>query len=137
MPEAVFPARTRRTPTTAFQQEGHFSGRFLAALQRAKIDRRTVNPLQRLRHTFASELLTNGVPIFKLSKWLGHSSIQLTIDTYGHLVLRPDVHEAWTRSTVRGRCHVLPQKCLSAPRRAREESAKLLILLLRARSSAG
>ncbi len=94
MPEAVFPARKRRTPTTAFQQEGHFSGRFLAALQRAKIDRRTVNPFHRLRHTFASELLTNGVPIFKVSKWLSHSSIQLTIDTYGHLMLRPDVHEA-------------------------------------------
>ncbi|TDJ04651.1 MAG: hypothetical protein E2O71_12880 [Deltaproteobacteria bacterium] len=73
LPEAVFPARKRWTRTTAFQQEGHFSGRFLAVLQRAKIDRRTVNPLHRLRHTFASELLTNGVPVFKVSRWLGHS----------------------------------------------------------------
>ncbi len=90
MPEAVFPARKRRAPSTAFRQEGHF----LAALQRAKIDRRTVNPFHRLRHTFASELLTNGVPIFKVSQSLGHSSSQLTVGTYGHLVPRSDLHEA-------------------------------------------
>jgi hypothetical protein len=35
-----------------------------------------------------------GVPIFKVSKWLGHSTIELTVNTYGHLVPQPDEHDA-------------------------------------------
>jgi hypothetical protein len=31
-----------------------------------------------------------GVPIFRVSKWLGHASIQMTCDTYGHLLPSPD-----------------------------------------------
>ena len=93
-PAAVFPARTRHAPTTEFQQEDRFSGRFLKALKRADVERRTVNPFHRLRHTFASELLTNGVPIFKVSKWLGHSSSDLTYAVYGHLIPKPDEHQS-------------------------------------------
>ena len=32
----------------------------------------------RLRHTFASRLVQNNVPIYKVSKWLGHSSVVVT-----------------------------------------------------------
>ncbi len=39
-----------------------------------------------LRHTFASLLLSNGEPITYVKEQLGHGSIQLTVDTYGHLI---------------------------------------------------
>jgi len=39
-----------------------------------------------LRHTHASLLLNEGVPIIIVGKRLGHSDIKLTVDTYGHLV---------------------------------------------------
>jgi len=40
-----------------------------------------------LRHTFASRLLSRGVPIYKVSKILGHSSVVVTEQHYGHLSL--------------------------------------------------
>lgn len=40
-----------------------------------------------LRHTFAARLLTQGVPIYKVSKILGHSSVVVTEQHYGHLSL--------------------------------------------------
>ena len=39
-----------------------------------------------LRHLYASLLLNAGVPMAVVSKILGHSSIQLTVNTYGHLL---------------------------------------------------
>jgi len=38
-----------------------------------------------LRHTFAAHLLTRGVPIYKVSKMLGHSTARVTEEHYGHL----------------------------------------------------
>lgn len=38
-----------------------------------------------LRHTFATQSLLNGVPLHVVSRSLGHSSIAITADTYGHL----------------------------------------------------
>lgn len=38
-----------------------------------------------MRHTYATLLLKAGVSTAKVSQWLGHSSIQITVDTYGHL----------------------------------------------------
>jgi integrase len=40
-----------------------------------------------LRSTFAARLLTKGVPIYKVSKILGHSSVVVTEQHYGHLSL--------------------------------------------------
>ena len=40
-----------------------------------------------LRHSYARHLLTNGIPINYLSRWLGHSSIQTTLI---YLELVPD-----------------------------------------------
>src|SRR5262245_36926861 len=39
-----------------------------------------------LRHTYASLLLQNGESLVYLKGQLGHSSIQISIDTYAHLV---------------------------------------------------
>jgi integrase len=38
-----------------------------------------------LRHTYATVALLNGVPLHVVSRNLGHSSITITADTYGHL----------------------------------------------------
>ena len=37
-------------------------------------------------HTFASQLLTNGENPVYVKEQLGHSSIQMTVDIYGHLI---------------------------------------------------
>jgi integrase len=42
--------------------------------------------LHDLRHTFASLLIQNGESLAYVRDQLGHSSIQVTVDVYGHLV---------------------------------------------------
>jgi len=39
-----------------------------------------------LRHTHSSHLIWAGVPIKMISQRLGHETIQITLDTYGHLL---------------------------------------------------
>lgn len=38
-----------------------------------------------LRHKWATVALSNGVPIHEVSRWMGHRSITVTVDRYGHL----------------------------------------------------
>lgn len=38
-----------------------------------------------LRHTFATRCLENGIDMKVVQKWLGHSSIKMTADTYSHI----------------------------------------------------
>ena len=45
---------------------------------------RAYNPHD-LRHKWATVTLSNGVPIHEVSRWMGHSSIKITVDHYGHL----------------------------------------------------
>lgn len=45
----------------------------------------TKNPFQRLRHTFGSLHAQKGVSIFKVSKWMGHSSVKVTERHYAGL----------------------------------------------------
>jgi integrase len=42
-----------------------------------------------LRHTFASLLIQNGESLTYVKEQLGHSSIKITVDVYGHLVPGP------------------------------------------------
>jgi Phage integrase family len=42
--------------------------------------------LSDLRHTFASRLLQNGESPAYVKEQMGHSSIKITVDTYGHLI---------------------------------------------------
>jgi integrase len=57
-------------------------------MKRAGIDR--VGPTgekrtwHSFRHTYARVALEHGAPIFWLSRQLGHSSVQVTQDVYGH-----------------------------------------------------
>lgn len=44
-----------------------------------------------LRHTYASLLISQNIPIKYIQSQMGHSSIQVTLDRYGHLM--PDVHD--------------------------------------------
>jgi integrase len=42
--------------------------------------------LHEFRHTFASFMIAAGVNAKALSKYMGHSSITITLDRYGHLM---------------------------------------------------
>lgn len=39
-----------------------------------------------LRHTHATQLLANGIPLLEVSKRLGHSRASHTLDLYGHSI---------------------------------------------------
>ena len=57
-------------------------GAWKTALRKAGVDHGL--RLHDLRHTFASRLVSRGVPIFDVSKLLGHQSITMTM-RYAHL----------------------------------------------------
>jgi integrase len=64
--------------------EGNLRGRvFYKALARAGMRRIRIHDL---RHTFASLLIQQGENLVYVKEQMGHSSIQITVDTYGHLV---------------------------------------------------
>ncbi|MEG3089525.1 tyrosine-type recombinase/integrase [Sphingomonas sp. PB4P5] len=42
--------------------------------------------LHTLRHAAASAWIKQGIDLKRLQVWIGHATIQLTIDTYGHLI---------------------------------------------------
>jgi integrase len=56
---------------------------FLPVLANAKI--RQIR-LHDLRHSFSSQLLQKDASIVYVKDQMGHSSIQVTVDTYGHLI---------------------------------------------------
>jgi integrase len=58
-------------------------------LQRAEVRHIRVHDA---RHTYASLMLRRAVPIAYVSRQLGHSSIQVTVDLYGHFVPGADRH---------------------------------------------
>jgi len=39
-----------------------------------------------LRHTFVSLLIEQGAPLTYVKEQMGHHSVRVTVDTYGHLV---------------------------------------------------
>lgn len=56
---------------------------FQPALTKAKLRQVRIHDL---RHTFASLLIQQGESLAYVRDQLGHSSIQVTVDVYGHLV---------------------------------------------------
>jgi len=56
---------------------------FTRMLEKAELRRIRVHDL---RHTFASLLLQQGESVVYVKEQLGHGSVQITVDTYGHLI---------------------------------------------------
>ena len=63
-------------------QPEHVTRRFVALSKAAGVRQARLHDL---RHGAASLVLAAGVPMAKVSKMLRHSSIGITVDTYGHL----------------------------------------------------
>jgi len=57
--------------------------RFVPALRRTGFDKIRFHDL---RHTYVSLLLTENIPIKYIQRQVGHSSIQVTMDIYGHII---------------------------------------------------
>ncbi len=72
--------------------------------------------LHTLRHSAATVMLTNGVPITVVSHILGHSGIEITVDVYGHVA--PHVSQEAVQSlsdALRRGSHQQPQVLLERP----------------------
>lgn len=58
-----------------------------------------------LRHSCASLLLANGVPIKAIQEWLGHSTFQVTADFYSHLEFNSKLSSADAIAQALGACN--------------------------------
>jgi len=77
--DLVFPTKKRKPMDGASM----LKTRFLPALRKAKIPRIRFHDL---RHTYASLLIDQGENPKYIQKQMGHSSINVTFDIYGHLM---------------------------------------------------
>ena len=66
---------------------GFYSRQFRPAVERTEIDPRT--RFHDLRHTAAALMIAEGAHLLAVKERLGHSSIQVTADRYGHLFPSP------------------------------------------------
>ena len=68
-------------------------GNYLQKQDRAKKKAATINQkvtIHGLRHSFATNAISNGCNIIAVSKHLGHSKIDITLNTYSHLLEQTD-----------------------------------------------
>jgi integrase len=77
-PEVVFASREG-----TMRDEANLRHVFYRALEKGKMRRIRFHDL---RHTFASLLIQQGESLAYVKEQMGHSSIQVTVDVYGHLV---------------------------------------------------
>jgi len=77
--DLVFPSETG----TVMDPDHLVRRYFLPALETAGIRRIRFHDL---RHTFGSQLIEAGAPLTYVRDQMGHSSIQVTVDTYGHVI---------------------------------------------------
>lgn len=73
-----------------FITPNYLSAQFKEAVENCNIKCR----FHDLRHTCASLLIQNGVPLKSVSQWLGHSSINVTSEVYIHLTFQDKVKVA-------------------------------------------
>ncbi|MFG3255330.1 tyrosine-type recombinase/integrase [Streptomyces sp. NPDC048172] len=73
-----------RTQRSAYWAHTTLDYQWSAAKKRAGIERK-LTPYS-LRHFFASNCLTNGIPITDVAEWMGHKSITMTFRIYRHLM---------------------------------------------------
>jgi integrase len=72
--------------------------------------RKNPNPHD-LRHTHASWLIADGVPLPWVQARLGHENIQTTVSVYGHL--QPDAHLQMADAIARTLSNVRPMKAVT------------------------
>ena len=71
----------RSLPITSVQKQ------FAAAIRASGVKPIRIHDL---RHSHASLLIASGVPVLAVSKRLGHSSVNITLNTYAHLLQRTE-----------------------------------------------
>jgi integrase len=86
VPRLVFPSR-REEPLDGINV---YHRHFLPCVEAAGLLRITFHAL---RHSYASHLIQAGASLTYVKEQMGHSSIQVTVDCYGHLVPGADI--AW------------------------------------------
>ena len=84
--ELLFPSEAG----TPLDGRNLYNRHFLPAIQKAGLRHFRIHDL---RHTYASRLLQAGASLAYVRDQLGHSSIQVTVDLYGHLV--PSANIGW------------------------------------------
>lgn len=87
LPPWVFPAETE--PERPLNDAWLRDRVWRPLLEKAKVQHVRIHDA---RHTYASLMLRRGVPIAYVSRQLGHSSIQVTVDLYGHFIPGADRH---------------------------------------------
>jgi integrase len=114
--EHVFLYRPSDNPTDA-KPVRHLFGVWETALKKAGLS--DVN-IHDLRHTFASRLVTAGVPLFTVSKLLGHADIKMTM-RYSHLApdeleSAVDILERWGKKNggTKGAGEIKPESATGA-----------------------
>ena len=70
--------------------------------------------MREARHTYASLMILARVPITSLSRFMGHTSITVTVDRYGHLY--PDERKAAVTAFDALRVAERPPAAAPAPR---------------------
>src|SRR3954453_13397123 len=84
--ELVFPSKAG----TVIDPNNLVHYHFLPCIKHAGLRRLRFHDL---RHTFGSLLIQDGASLAYVKEQIGHSSIQVTVDTYGHL--SPGADMAW------------------------------------------
>jgi integrase len=82
--QLVFPSESG----TVLQPENLYHRYFLPILEHAGLQRIRFHDLG---HSFGSLLIQGGASLTYVKEQMGHSSIQVTVDTYGHLILGADI----------------------------------------------
>jgi integrase len=108
----VFPSRAG----TVLDPSNLFHYHFLPCLEHAGLRRFRFHDL---RHTFGSLLIQDGASLAYVKDQMGHSSIQITVDTYGHLI--PGANINWVDGLDR---KTTPQQNATPAQLEREEHDK-------------
>jgi Site-specific recombinase XerD len=76
--EYVFTSSRNKPHEPSWIRKVHFNALKAAGLRQV--------PFHALRHSFASALIGNGASLAYVKEQMGHHSIKVTVDTYGHLI---------------------------------------------------
>lgn len=76
--EYVFTSSRNKPHEPSWIRKVHFNSLKAAGLRQV--------PFHAIRHSFASALIGNGASLTYVKEQMGHHSIKITVDTYGHLI---------------------------------------------------